>query len=90
MLRQEGIERLVLTGQVTEQCILYSALDAYVRHFEVVVPRDAVAHIHDNLAAAALRMIETNMRALVTSSVAETFEASRSSEKPNVIPFTGG
>jgi len=34
-----------LTGQVTEQCILYSALDAYVRHFEVVVRPDAVAHI---------------------------------------------
>jgi nicotinamidase-related amidase len=38
MLRQHDITRLVLTGQVTEQCILYSALDAYVRHFEVVVP----------------------------------------------------
>src|SRR5689334_24713878 len=34
LLRQEEIERIVLTGQVTEQCILYSALDAYVRHFE--------------------------------------------------------
>jgi CBS-domain-containing membrane protein len=51
---------LVITGQVTEQCILYSALDAYVRHFDVVVPRDAVAHIHSDLADAALR---TNMRA---------------------------
>ena len=37
MLRQHDVTRLVLTGQVTEQCILYSALDAYVRHFEVVV-----------------------------------------------------
>ncbi len=32
-------KRLILTGQVTEQCILYTALDAYVRHFTVVVPR---------------------------------------------------
>jgi nicotinamidase-related amidase len=54
---------LILTGQVTEQCILYSALDAYVRHFEVVVPRDAVAHIHEDLAEAALRMMRSNMRA---------------------------
>jgi nicotinamidase-related amidase len=65
MLRQHDITRLVLTGQVTEQCILYSALDAYVRHFEVVVPRDAVAHIHQDLAGAALRMMERNMRAQV-------------------------
>jgi nicotinamidase-related amidase len=43
MLRQQGVEKLVLAGQVTEQCILYSALDAYIRHMEVVVPRDAVA-----------------------------------------------
>ncbi len=63
LLRQEGIGRIVLLGQVTEQCILYSALDAYVRHFEVVVAPDAVAHIHEDLARAALRMMEINMRA---------------------------
>jgi len=65
MLRQQGVERLVLAGQVTEQCILYSALDAYIRHMDVVVPRDAVAHIHADLADAALRMMEINMRAEV-------------------------
>jgi len=68
MLRRQGVERLVLVGQVTEQCILYSALDAYVRHFRVVIPRDAVAHIHDDLADAALRMMETNMRAEIVTS----------------------
>jgi nicotinamidase-related amidase len=63
LLRQEDVGRVVLMGQVTEQCILYSALDAYVRHFEVAVAPDAVAHIHADLADAALRMMETNMRA---------------------------
>ena len=61
LLRQEEVSRLTLVGQVTEQCILYSALDAYIRHFEVGVPRDAVAHIHEDLAEAALRMMELNM-----------------------------
>jgi nicotinamidase-related amidase len=65
LVRQEGIEELVLTGQVTEQCILYSALDAHIRHIPVVVPRDAVAHIDEDLAAAALRMMERNMAAEV-------------------------
>jgi nicotinamidase-related amidase len=65
MLRQQGVEKLVLVGQVTEQCILYSALDAYIRHMEVVVPSDAVAHIHSDLAQAALKMMEVNMRAEV-------------------------
>jgi nicotinamidase-related amidase len=63
LLRQEEIDRILLTGQVTEQCILYSALDAYVRHFDVSVMVDAVAHIHADLADAALRMMERNMRA---------------------------
>jgi len=63
LLREQGIERIVLVGQVTEQCILYSALDAYVRHFAVAVPRDAVTGIHEDLDDAALRMMERNMRA---------------------------
>jgi nicotinamidase-related amidase len=63
LLRQRRIERVVLTGQVTEQCILYSALDAYVRHYDVRVVRDGVAHIDPRLSDAALRMMERNMRA---------------------------
>jgi len=65
LLRRHEINRIVLTGQVTEQCILYSALDGYVRHFEVVVARDAVGHIDADLGAAALKMMERNMRATV-------------------------
>jgi nicotinamidase-related amidase len=59
-------KRLILTGQVTEQCILYSALDAYVRHLPVVIPTDAVAHIDAELGAAALKMMEQNMSAELT------------------------
>jgi nicotinamidase-related amidase len=66
LLQIEGVERVVLTGQVTEQCILYSALDAYLRGFDVVVPPDAVAHIHEGLGKAALEMMETNMHAALT------------------------
>lgn len=73
LLRQQQIERLVIAGQVTEQCILYSALDAYVRHFEVVIVRAAVAHIHPDLADAALRMMQTNMRAQIVSSDQDAF-----------------
>lgn len=63
LLRSREIDRLVLAGQVTEQCVLYSALDAYVRDYRVTVPRDAVAHIHAPLAEAALKMMELNMSA---------------------------
>jgi nicotinamidase-related amidase len=65
LLGQEGVDHIVLAGQVTEQCILYSALDAYVRHHHVSVPRNAVAHIDGDLADAALTMMERNMDAWV-------------------------
>jgi nicotinamidase-related amidase len=66
LLNRLGTKRLILTGQVTEQCILYSALDAYVRHFPVVIPTDAVAHLDPELGAAALTMMERNMSAELT------------------------
>jgi nicotinamidase-related amidase len=62
LLRAYGIATIVLAGQVTEQCILYTALDAYVRNFDIRVPRDAVAHIDAALGHAALQMMERNMR----------------------------
>jgi nicotinamidase-related amidase len=62
LLRERSIDTIVLAGQVTEQCILYTALDAYVRHFSIRVPPDAVAHIDAELGDAALRMMERNMR----------------------------
>ncbi len=63
LLTQLGTRRVVLTGQVTEQCVLYTALDAYVRHYDVVVPRDAVAHIDAGLGEAACQMMHRNMKA---------------------------
>jgi nicotinamidase-related amidase len=75
LLSQKEIGHVVLAGQVTEQCILYSALDAYVRHLKVSVPTDGVAHIHEDLAQAALKMMERNMRAEVVSAAECRLEA---------------
>ncbi|MFH9468949.1 isochorismatase family cysteine hydrolase [Streptomyces clavifer] len=63
LLSQLGVQQVILSGQVTEQCVLYSALDAHIRHLDVVVVQDAVAAIHDDLADAALRMMQRNMDA---------------------------
>jgi nicotinamidase-related amidase len=66
LLSSADIERLILAGQVTEQCILYSALDAYIRGYDMVVPPDAVAHINEDFARASLEMMESNMHAELT------------------------
>jgi nicotinamidase-related amidase len=63
LLGRLDVRRIVLTGQVTEQCILYSALDGYIRHLDVVVPTDAVASIFPDLGDAALEMMRRNMSA---------------------------
>jgi nicotinamidase-related amidase len=63
LLRRLETRKVILTGQVTEQCILYSALDAYVRHFSIVVAPDALAHIDPELGDAALTMMHKNMHA---------------------------
>ena len=55
----------MLVGQVTEQCVLYTALDAYMRGFEVRVAKDAVVPIDPELGEAALKMMERNMHAAV-------------------------
>jgi nicotinamidase-related amidase len=65
LLRERDIETVVLAGQVTEQCILYSALDAYIRGFSIRVPKDGVCPILPDLGEAAVRMMERNMRAEV-------------------------
>ncbi|MFI6009547.1 cysteine hydrolase family protein [Streptomyces sp. NPDC051243] len=67
LLWRLDVGHVVLTGQVTEQCILYSALDAHIRHLEVTVPEDAVASIHPQLASAALEMMRRNMGARIVT-----------------------
>jgi nicotinamidase-related amidase len=61
LLRSYEVDHIVLCGQVTEQCILYSALDAYMRGYDITVHKDAVAHIWDDLAEGALAMMERNL-----------------------------
>lgn len=67
LLWELGVREVVLTGQVTEQCVLYSALDAHIRHLDVTVVSDAVAHIHPHLADSALEMMRRNMGARIVT-----------------------
>jgi len=46
--------------------VLYSALDAYVREFEVRVVSDCTIPLDEKLAGAALEMMRRNLHAEVT------------------------
>lgn len=51
LLEHLGTRTLILTGVTTEQCVLFTAMDAYVRDYEVIVPRDCVAGLSETRAA---------------------------------------
>jgi nicotinamidase-related amidase len=43
LLDHLGASKLIVTGFATEICVLYTANDAYMRDYELIVPRDCVA-----------------------------------------------
>jgi len=43
LLEHMGARRLILAGFSSHQCVLFTATDAHVRDFELVVPSDCVA-----------------------------------------------
>ena len=66
LLRNLGIRRVVLTGCMTDCCVLNTAFDAANRDFRVVVPRDLTrgsGHLEDP----ALRMISLHLGLVVDS-----------------------
>jgi biuret amidohydrolase len=58
VLRNLGVETLVLTGVETEICVLATAFHAFNDDYRVVVVRDAVAALDPELGDAALRIVE--------------------------------
>lgn len=58
LLRHLGTRRLVLTGMSSDQCVLYTAADARMRDYEIVVARDCVATQSDERQRAALLHFE--------------------------------
>jgi nicotinamidase-related amidase len=43
LLEHMGTRRLILAGVSSHQCVLFTATDAHVRDFELIVPSDCVA-----------------------------------------------
>src|SRR5581483_1310653 len=43
VLQSGGVDTLVLTGYAADNCILFTAADAHMHHYHVVVPSDCVA-----------------------------------------------
>ncbi|HSC63743.1 MAG TPA: isochorismatase family cysteine hydrolase [Caldimonas sp.] len=55
LLRHLRVNRLVITGVASDQCIVMSAAEATMRDYEVIVPRDCIADQTPARTARALR-----------------------------------
>jgi len=76
VLRNLGVETLVLTGVETEICVLATAYHAFNEDYRVVVVRDGVAALDQELGDAALRIVEREVGWVASSrEVAHALEA---------------
>lgn len=67
LLERLGTETVILTGLAGDICVLYTANDAYMRGFRVVVPQDCVASERAEDNAHALRQISRLLKADVSA-----------------------
>jgi len=63
LLKQMGVNRLIITGFSTEICVIYTANDAYMRGFEIVVPEDCVAAESEEDSRRALEQMKRILKA---------------------------
>ena len=59
---------VILTGMATNICVLFTASDAYLRGYRVVVPRDCVAANSSQLTKEALDHMRTVLKADISTS----------------------
>ena len=58
-----GSRRLILTGVAGNNCVLYTAADAYMREFQVFVPSDCVVSIDPEANRRALMHMQQTLKA---------------------------
>jgi nicotinamidase-related amidase len=76
LLRDLGADVVILTGIAANICVLFSANDAYMRGYRVVVPADCVASNTSADSSTALEQIQTVLKADISESTQLAIEAS--------------
>ena len=68
LLEYLGARRLILTGVSAQQCVLFTANDAYVRDLELAIPRDCVTSESPAMTQLALRYFKSVLGADLSAS----------------------
>lgn len=62
------VKTVILTGVAGNMCILYSAMDANLRDYNIIIPSDCVASNTLKANQQALRQMKTTLKATITTS----------------------
>ncbi len=73
LLEHLGTRRLILTGISSHQCVLFTANDAYVRDFKLVVPPDCIAAENSTMERLARQYFRSVLGASLTQSPRVSF-----------------
>jgi nicotinamidase-related amidase len=76
LLQYLGVRTLVLTGIAGNNCVLFTANDAYLRDYELIVPSDCTASIRTEENEYALQQMEQVLKADIRPSTEVTFKQS--------------
>jgi nicotinamidase-related amidase len=68
LLEYLGAKTLVITGMATDVCVLFTAADAYMRDFRVIVPSDCVTALTPAVHRAALAQMRKTIKAEIVDS----------------------
>jgi nicotinamidase-related amidase len=63
LLKSLGARRLILTGVAGDTCVLYTAADAYMRDFTLIVPSDCTVSLDPESNQSALHHMRTILKA---------------------------
>ncbi|MED4207547.1 isochorismatase family cysteine hydrolase [Neobacillus mesonae] len=73
LLHQLKVDTLVLTGIAGNICVLFTANDAYMREFELLVPSDCLASVSEDDNQYALTMMKNVLKARIEPSSHEIY-----------------
>ncbi len=83
LLEYLGTRRLILTGISAEICVMFTAMDAFMRDFDLYVPEDCVASVSEEVRKRTLSYLRRNCGADTTPSIGLDLGALRAESRPS-------
>jgi nicotinamidase-related amidase len=68
LLHEIGVNTLIITGVAGNICVLFTANDAYMRNFNLIIPEDCVASVSNEDNLYALKMMKNVLSATIIHS----------------------